>query len=109
MRKLQSTFHRSFARFLYKFLSFENVQTSENVNLKRGDIACHFSQDDTVHSDSEWDFWFVDFCGEILFRNRIFAYHWSSKASRISKKFQKAKEIFEGRTKGQIGKKIELS
>jgi hypothetical protein len=49
------------------------------------------------------------FCGEILFRNRIFAYHWSSYASRISKKLKKAKEIFEGRTKGQIGKKIELS
>ena len=73
MRKLQSTFHRSFARFPYKFLAFENVQTSENVNLKRGDptigqeIACHFSQDDTVHSDSEWDFRFVDF----LWRNPV--------------------------------------
>ena len=55
MRKLQSTLHRSFARFLYKFLSFENVQTSENVNLKRGDIACHFSQDDTVHNAHRLD------------------------------------------------------
>ena len=69
MRKLQSTSNRSFAQFLYKFLSFENVHTSENVNLKRGggdltigqEIACHFSQDHTVHSDSEWDFWFGNF------------------------------------------------
>jgi hypothetical protein len=49
------------------------------------------------------------FCGEILFRYRNFAYHWTSKALRISKKLKKAKEIFEGCIKGHIRKKVEFS
>jgi hypothetical protein len=56
-----------------------------------------------------WIFGLLMFGGEILLRNKFFAYHWTSYASRISKKCKKAKEIFEGRTKGQIGKKVEFS
>ena len=49
------------------------------------------------------------FGGEILYRNMIFAYNWTSKVSWFSKKFKKPKEIFEGLTKDQIGKEVELS
>ena len=48
------------------------------------------------------------FC-EILFRNRIFCIPLNFLSIKDLKKMKKAKEIFEGRTKGQIGKKVEFS
>ena len=49
------------------------------------------------------------FCGEILFRNRIFCIPLDFLGIKDRKKMKKAKEIFEGHTKGQIGKKVEFS
>ena len=49
------------------------------------------------------------FSGEILLIYLNFAYHWTSSASRISRKWLKSNEIFEGQIKDQIGKYVESS
>ena len=62
-----------------------------------------------MHSEVEWDFWFVNFLWWNPVQKQEFCIPLHFLGIKDLKKMKKAKEIFEGRTKGQIGKKVEFS